>query len=93
MSTGGEVGTLWSKSFARKREKLNALSNSERWENAKMHVQSHTNRLEALCARCGDKRHCRTYTAEAITICGPCLNLILLEWNLRRQEMGELIQS
>ena len=45
------------------------------------------------CARCGDRRDCRTYTPDAVDLCEQCHDLVILEWNIQRQEIGELIES
>ena len=49
--------------------------------------------MTVCCARCGDKRDCRTFTVDAVALCALCLDLILREWSVRRAEIGELIQS
>ena len=45
------------------------------------------------CARCGNLRDCQTRTVYAIALCGECLSLVIREWHIRREEIGELLES
>ena len=44
--------------------------------------------MTTRCARCGDLTHCWTW--EHVSLCQPCLALIVGEWAIRRAEIGEL---
>ncbi len=43
------------------------------------------------CARCDEKRTCSLWAT--IWVCHPCVELIIREWNLKRQEYAELVKS
>ncbi len=45
------------------------------------------------CTRCDELRNCARFTINAVPICEVCLGLIVAEWAIKREEIGELIES
>lgn len=43
------------------------------------------------CHRCGEERQCSTW--EHIALCIDCVTLILREWAIKRQEIGQLTEA
>jgi hypothetical protein len=44
------------------------------------------------CGRCGENGQCQTWEGS-INVCLSCLRLIVLEWEHRRREFGELREA
>ena len=45
------------------------------------------------CTRCDEARNCQQFTIHAIALCESCLDEIIQEWQIKRQEIGELVTS
>jgi hypothetical protein len=45
------------------------------------------------CSRCGREENCTVLTVYKIVLCEACLELVVLEWRVKFDEFGELIQS
>jgi hypothetical protein len=51
-------------------------------------VRCMNGRTMSRCHRCGEDRHCSLW--NSIALCARCVLLILTEWKIRFEEIGEL---